>query len=281
MRRDFAEGAAFYDIIHISDFSVSLASFRTRKACVDGLRAAGAFFVGFFCRGGRDVRFDECFEAWFRTHLEAAAGERRRRLTENYGGAEKLFLQNVWFPAFGTLDGLSPEHEVLDAEGRTRFMDHAYIVPGFLWGFEVDGYGPHLRDIDRRKFADERKRDVSLQAVGWRIARFAYDDVNEQPWTCRRLVEIIMADAMKKREDVRKDRLVQRAMALGGTIHVQEARETLGMSDKPVLALLRALVFDGVMEPFNEGRIRVHQYRVRPEALTAYWGMDPVKSNKK
>jgi len=199
-------------------------------------------------------------------------------LKEKYGDAEKLFLRNVWFPAFKSLDGLSPEHEVLDAEGKTRFMDHAYIAPGFRWGFEVDGYGAHLRDIDRRKFADERKRDVSLQAVGWRIARFAFDDVNEQPWICRRLLKIILKDREKKSRDARKDLLVQMAMASGGTIHVCEARDALGLSDKPTLALLRSLVRDGVMELCSPGAKRVHRYRVRAEALAQYWGTDPYKS---
>ncbi|TLS52951.1 DNA-binding response regulator [Paenibacillus antri] len=229
--------------------------------------------------------FEEQFEAWHRGHVEASAGERRRRLKEKYGDAEKLFLRNVWFPAFKSLDGLFPEHEVLDAEGKTRFMDHAYIAPGFLWGFEVDGYGPHLRDIDRRQFADERRRDVSLKALGWRIARFAFDDVNEKPWVCRRLLEMILGGSAKEREgnaeSFSKDRVIRHAMALGGTISIREARGLLGQSDKPTLALLRALVRDGLLEPCSEGAQRVHRYRLRKEALAEYWGTHPYRSPKK
>ncbi|HZG85073.1 hypothetical protein [Paenibacillus sp.] len=215
-------------------------------------------------------QFERAFRTWFRHHAERSRGERRRRLLERYGEAEISFLRNVWYPAFGSLEGLSPEHEAIDAEGKTRFLDHAFFASGFMWDLEIDGYGPHLRDIDRRQFADERRRDVALQIVGWRVARFSYDDVVEKPWISRRLLERCLA--LPAERDAQTEALLYYAMARGGEITVGEARETLRKSDKPTLAKLRQLVRDGWLEPVSVEAKRVHRYRVRTEALGRRWG---------
>jgi len=221
------------------------------------------------------MKFDAVFEKWFEAHVAESKGERRRRLKEKYGNAEIAFLRNVWFPIFGSLDHLIPEHEVMDPTGRVRFMDNAYVYACCLWDLEVDGFGPHLRDIDRWKFADERRRDVIFQTMGWRIARFAYDDIIERPHECRRLLEAWIArfgpSTFVQERSPLCDTIVRRAMALGGEVRPREARAWLGLSDKPTLAVLRRLVADGVLEPVPAGSLRVSLYRLRPEALREYW----------
>lgn len=59
-------------------------------------------------------------------HLANREGERYRRLQEGHGHAEQLFLQQVWWPAFGGFTDLHPEYEVKDFRDGTRFLDFAF-----------------------------------------------------------------------------------------------------------------------------------------------------------
>jgi hypothetical protein len=46
------------------------------------------------------MTFEEAHAQFMKTHLEKRKGERLRRLQEGHGHAEKLFLENVWWPTF-------------------------------------------------------------------------------------------------------------------------------------------------------------------------------------
>lgn len=90
---------------------------------------------------------------------------------------------------------LYPEYEVIDSEGRTRYLDHAYMDSGLLLDVEVDGYGPHLREMDRWQFGDERRRDVSSQSADWRVAQFSYDDVDVDVQPEKLRLEVVRSSA--------------------------------------------------------------------------------------
>ncbi|MEH7272267.1 hypothetical protein [Neobacillus vireti] len=44
--------------------------------------------------------FEEEYQTFLNTHLQARSGERLRRLKEGHNQAEMLFLKQVWWPAF-------------------------------------------------------------------------------------------------------------------------------------------------------------------------------------
>lgn len=46
------------------------------------------------------MSFEQCYAVWFQEHVESSSGERRRRLVERYGEAEKTFVREVWFLEF-------------------------------------------------------------------------------------------------------------------------------------------------------------------------------------
>ncbi|WP_369689262.1 hypothetical protein [Bacillus sp. AFS040349] len=44
--------------------------------------------------------FEEDYQVFMNAHLQARNGERLRRLQEGHNQAEKLFLEQVWWPSF-------------------------------------------------------------------------------------------------------------------------------------------------------------------------------------
>lgn len=58
------------------------------------------------------MEFEEAHGMFINKHLTERLGERRGRLVRGHNYAEKLFLQNVWWPLFESLDDLHPEYEV-------------------------------------------------------------------------------------------------------------------------------------------------------------------------
>ncbi|SDO00372.1 hypothetical protein SAMN04487897_10740 [Paenibacillus sp. yr247] len=58
--------------------------------------------------------FEKAHQAFLERHLHLRTGERKGRLLRGHNYAEKLLLQNVWWPLFGSLDQLHPEYEIYD-----------------------------------------------------------------------------------------------------------------------------------------------------------------------
>ncbi|SDN31951.1 hypothetical protein SAMN04487897_102493 [Paenibacillus sp. yr247] len=131
-------------------------------------------------------------EAFVRLHEEKRTGERLRRLQEGHGYAEKLFLQQVWWPTIGHFHQLHPEYEVKDYQDGTRFIDFAYLRLPYRIGIEIDGYGPHARDIDRTRFGDNLMRQNQLVLDGWKVFRFSYDDITQKQRRCQQMILHLM-----------------------------------------------------------------------------------------
>ncbi|WP_238653340.1 endonuclease domain-containing protein [Paenibacillus piscarius] len=110
--------------------------------------------------------------------------------------AEKLLLQNVWWPLFGNLDDLHPEYEVYDWNRKSQFLDFAFLPSYGKFGLECDGYQSHVKDMDRERFSYSLNRDTYLSGLGWRIIHFSFDDVKNRPDICRMLLQMVIAPAM-------------------------------------------------------------------------------------
>lgn len=59
--------------------------------------------------------------------LQTRSGESQRRLQDGHGHAEKLFLEQVWWPAVGRFDFLHAEYPISDFKDGDRYLDFAYI----------------------------------------------------------------------------------------------------------------------------------------------------------
>jgi len=226
-----------------------------------------------------DKSFEEAHGLWFRKHWKESGGERRRLLErrvekeEKFGedAAEKRFLRDVWWPVFGCLDELHPEYETVDALGRTRFLDIAYIRFPLLADIEIDGFGPHLKNVSRYDFADERRRDAALGVLGWRVLRFSYDDVRENPLLCRELLRRWMEAAAPK--EATEDAVREEVIRLGyyqSSFGISDVMKLLGWSENPARSLLKRMLADKMLVSLSGSVRRVHQYALHENYRRAY-----------
>lgn len=139
------------------------------------------------------IDFRQAYAKWLEEHEKRRMGERRGRLVRGHGHAEQLFLQQVWWPAVGSLDHLHPEYEVLDWNRKSQFLDFAYTPPFGKFGLECDGFQSHVRDMDREKFSYALNRDTFLTSAGWTMLHFSYDDVSQRPELARSLLQMVLA----------------------------------------------------------------------------------------
>lgn len=133
-------------------------------------------------------RFNQQYEEWMHSNLAAERNPRRTELLQKgLGHGTVEFLRSVWFPAVGNFNHLFPEWEVRDFGNGYRYLDLAYMPAGAKGGIEIQGFGPHARDLDVRRFKDLCRRHCLLSLDGWTFLPVAYPIVDE-PKQCQQLV---------------------------------------------------------------------------------------------
>ncbi|WP_225442650.1 hypothetical protein [Paenibacillus lycopersici] len=112
-------------------------------------------------------RFDEQLETWMEGEIAREHNPLRlERLEKGLGHGTIEFLRRVWFPAVGHFHDLHLEWEVRDFGNGYRYLDLAYMPAGAKGGIEIQGYGPHARDLDVRRFKDLCLRQCLLSLDG-------------------------------------------------------------------------------------------------------------------
>ncbi|MEK4363841.1 transcriptional regulator [Paenibacillus sp. FSL M8-0212] len=136
------------------------------------------------------IDFDEAYEVWIRSLLEKETNPRVLSRLENgleHGTLE--FLRSVWFPVMKNFNHLQPEWEVRDFHNGYRYLDLAYLPGnGVKGGIEIQGYGPHARDLDVRRFKDLCWRHCLLTLEDWIFLPIAYLSIKDEPKRCQQLV---------------------------------------------------------------------------------------------
>ncbi|GAX89632.1 hypothetical protein [Effusibacillus lacus] len=221
------------------------------------------------------MKFDLAFEQLINSHLKKRKGERHRRLKEGLGHGEKLFLEKVWWPAFGHFNYLHPEYEIQDFKDGYRFIDFAYIRRPFRVAFEIDGYSTHCRDLSRRQFADHLLRQNHLILDGWDVMRFSYDDIKEKPRMCQQMLQQWMGRWFGDETNLGdlnplEKELMRLALRLGRSITPTDAREQLGIGRDKSRVLLKNLVEKGWLQPAG-GQYRVRSYTPNLKGKKLLW----------
>jgi very-short-patch-repair endonuclease len=221
----------------------------------------------FFVEENR-MLFEKDYDLFMQDHLKHQSGESKRRLKEGHGHAEKLFLEKVWWPSFGNFLHLHPEFEVQDFKDGYRFLDFAYILPSFRACFEIDGYGPHWRDANRRQFADHLTRQNHLIIDGWKVIRFAYDEVNERPRHCQQIIQQLMGrwlGEMKASEYLTSDEkeIMRLAARTAKPITPGEASAKLKICRKTAQKLLHQLAEKHIFNKIG-GSVRTRAFQLNP-----------------
>ncbi|GAS83910.1 hypothetical protein [Paenibacillus amylolyticus] len=136
------------------------------------------------------IDFDEAYEVWMHSLLEKETNPRVLSRIENgleHGTLE--FLRSVWFPVMKSFNHLQPEWEVRDFHNGYRYLDLAYLPGnGVKGGIEIQGYGPHARDLDVRRFKDLCWRHCLLTLDDWIFLPIAYLSIKDEPKRCQQLV---------------------------------------------------------------------------------------------
>ncbi|OMF04146.1 transcriptional regulator [Paenibacillus sp. FSL H7-0942] len=136
------------------------------------------------------IDFEEAYEVWMHSLLEKETNPRVLSRLENgleHGTLE--FLRSVWFPVMKNFNHLQPEWEVRDFHNGYRYLDLAYTPGnGVKGGIEIQGYGPHARDLDVRRFKDLCWRHCLLTLDDWIFLPIAYLSIKDEPKRCQQLV---------------------------------------------------------------------------------------------
>ncbi|MBT2690623.1 DNA-binding response regulator [Bacillus sp. ISL-47] len=213
--------------------------------------------------------FEGEYQTFMNAHLQARAGERLRRLQEGHSQAERMFLKQVWWPLFYHFRYLHPEYEVNDFKDGKRYLDFAYIRPAIRICFEIDGYGPHLKNISRWQFSDSLERQNQLVIDGWTVIRFSYDQVKEKPRRSQQIVQQVIGRWLGDELDQTSLSFVEKevlrlAIRKREAIFPLEVQKYLKLSDKTVKKVLSQLVDKNMLIPAT-GTMRIRSYRLGNE----------------
>ena len=136
------------------------------------------------------LSFEPKYEEWIQKQISKEKNHRRRELLEKgLGHGTVQFLRSIWFPTVGNFNHLYPEWEVRDFNNGYRYLDLAYR-PGHNVKacIEIQGYGPHARDLDVRRFKDLCWRHSLLALDDWTLLPIAYLSIKDEPQRCQQLV---------------------------------------------------------------------------------------------
>ncbi|MCL6454688.1 MAG: endonuclease domain-containing protein [Alicyclobacillus sp.] len=210
--------------------------------------------------------FLDAYEKLLEFHRSRRRGPALNRLLPDLGPGERSFLKAVWWPLFRNFEGLHPEYEVHDPGYGTRFIDFAYIRPGFRLAVEIDGATTHWREITQEQFSDHCRRQNTLVISGWTVLRFSYLDVVQRPLDCQRSIRQLLQQfgpipqlplSPCERE------LVRFASRSATPVRPAAAAMHLHVSTKHARKLLHSLVAQEWLEPAG-GQVRVTAYRLHP-----------------
>ncbi|PYI54937.1 hypothetical protein [Paenibacillus flagellatus] len=203
--------------------------------------------------------FEQAHAAFVDRHLSKRTGERKGRLLRGHSFAETLFLRNVWWPLFGTLDHLHPEYEIYDWNRKSQFLDFAFLPAYGRFGLEIDGFQSHVKEMDRDKFSYSLNRDTFLTGMGWNMLHFSFDDVQQRPEVCRMLLQLALGPCLMRgpavrAADIAEKEVLRLAWSLGRAIRPKDVRDRLEINFRTARKWLRGLTAKGLLNPVAGGR---------------------------
>jgi hypothetical protein len=219
------------------------------------------------------LTFEVAYQQFMEHHFSLQKGEPLRRLREGHGFGEKLFLENVWWPAFGHFDFLHPEHSIIDMRYGSYYLDYAYLPnPMLRLAIEIDGFGPHVQQLDRRQFAEQLNRQNFLVATDWKVLRFSVDEIKENASRCIQYLQLLLGRYYGAEHSLNKVALLERealrlGLRLGMPFSSKDVVQHLQLHRNTAQALLRKLADKRYLVPAKGGGVRVHTYQVNEDKV--------------
>ncbi|WP_339255982.1 hypothetical protein [Paenibacillus sp. FSL P2-0136] len=223
------------------------------------------------------MEFEQAHSNFMEAHTIVRTGERRGRLLRGHNYAEKLFLQNVWWPLFESLEQLHPEYEVYDWNRKSQFLDFAFLPQnGTRFGIECDGYQSHIKDMDREKFNYALNRDTFLTGMGWKMLHFSFDDIQQRPEVCRMLLQLALAPYLARSRVAGEQLLsgekdvLRLAWQMGRPLRPKDVTDYFEINFRTARKLLSVLSEKGLLQPVAGGR-GIRSYELRPMHKDQTW----------
>lgn len=213
------------------------------------------------------LRFEQKFDEWIKYHIYEEKNRRRREILEKgLGHGTVEFLRLIWFPAVGNFDYLFPEWEVRDFNNGYRYLDLAYMPRGAKGGIEIQGFGPHARDLDVRRFKDLCWRHSLLALDGWTFLPIAYLSIKDEPKRCQQLIlafigKFISTDVESQLSWLEAE-AVRLARRLLRPVTPLEFANHLKISDRHARRILHKLVNLQILTVAS-GKERVRSYKIK------------------
>lgn len=175
------------------------------------------------------MEFKAAHQQFVEEHASRRSGERKGRLIRGHNFAEELFLEQVWWPLFGSFENLHPEYEVYDWNRKSQFLDFAFLPPFGKFGLECDGYQSHVKDLDREAFSYALNRDNFLTGIGWTMLHFSFDDIKNKPEICRMMLQMVIGPYLIRSTpdsalDPTEKEILRLAWSLGRYIRPKDVR---------------------------------------------------------
>ncbi|MGM0882368.1 MAG: hypothetical protein ACQEXQ_15165 [Bacillota bacterium] len=205
------------------------------------------------------MNFETAHQAFIDRHVNCRIGERKGRLLRGHQYAEKLLLQNVWWPLFGNFDQLHPEYEIYDWNRKSQFLDFAFLPSFGRFGLECDGFQSHVKDMDRERFSYALNRDTFLTGMGWKMIHFSFDDVQNRPEVCRTLLQLVLSPYLMRIASIKPAVMIEKevlrlAWSLGRRIRPIDVARVQEVDFRTARKRLQALVDKGWLQPIESGR---------------------------
>jgi very-short-patch-repair endonuclease len=220
------------------------------------------------------MSFETSYHQFLNHHLSSQKGESLRRLRDGHGYAEKLFLEKVWWPAFRNFDFLFPEYTIMDMRYGSYFLDFAYLPDTFplQLAIEIDGYGPHVQQLDRRQFTDQLNRQNFLVAMDWKVLRFSVDEIKENASRCIQYLQLLFGKYYGMNESTNKAALIEReilrlCIRLGRPFAVKDITNHFMISPNTAQGLLRGMASKDWIHPTMKNALRVRTYQLNRDKI--------------
>ncbi|MCI3921299.1 hypothetical protein MO973_24335 [Paenibacillus sp. TRM 82003] len=199
--------------------------------------------------------------------MSRSQGHRLRMLEERHGYLEKALVEKVWWPAFGTLEGLHPEYEVLDYDGGRRYIDLAYKPETLRIGSEADGREKYASMLERGEHTKNGLRDLHLTADRWTVLHVTYDMIHFHAREVQQLLQqIVWGREARIAAGAPLSLLAREALRYGqmrgGIIEPYAFCEVAKVTRNTVYKIMKELRQGGWVVPSVREAKRVYRYEV-------------------
>jgi hypothetical protein len=178
------------------------------------------------------------------------------------------------------LENLYPEYQINDMRYGSYFLDFAFIPepPLLRLAIEIDGYGPHVQQLDRRQFTEQLNRQNFLIATDWKVFRFSVDEIKENASRCIQYLQLLLGRYYGIEQPLHQSSLFEKeilrlGIRLGRPFTGREAALHLQIHRNKAQVLLRRLAEEQLLLPSRRGRERIHYYRINESKLPHILGI--------